>query len=171
MVSSRSNKTTSTERILEVRRVTVPNAAMPPEVGPNHHQHQRRILDGTDTTNTFGFRTHKQLFFLGHQPGQEKATLPTPPPPRPSLSEGRDGGIFIPPCIARRASLSRHFLVPNLALFSLFHVATATALRKLSKRRILGGRRSPRRLWNRGLLARHKAGRGAEVFQQFWLQK
>ena len=80
--------------------------------------------------------------------------------PRPSLSEGRDGGIFIPPSIARRASLSRHVLVPNLALFSLFHAATATALRKLSIRRRLGGRRTPRRLWNRGLLARHYAGLG-----------
>ena len=113
-----------------VRRVTVPNAAMPPEVGPNHHQHQRRILDGTDTTLSDSGLTNI-FVFLG-QPGQEKATLPTPPPPRPSLSEGRDGRIFIPPSIARRASLSRHILVPNQASFSLFHVTTVTALRKLS---------------------------------------
>ena len=161
--------TTTRERIQRIRRVTVPNAAMPPEFRPNHHHHHhqhRRILDGTvvrqqEIQHFWTLWTHKSSFPRSlDRPREGHPTYTVTPGP---LSEGRGGGIFIPPCIARRASLSRHVLVPNLALVSLFHAATATALRKLSIRRSLGGRRTPRRLWNRGLLARHKAGRGVQV--------
>ena len=60
-----------------IRLVTVPNAAMPPEFRPNRHQHRRK--DGTDTAADSalmdsGLTNHSST-------GQEKATLPTPPPP------------------------------------------------------------------------------------------
>ena len=86
LVCSRSNKTTSTERIFVVRRFTVPNAAMPPEVGPNHHQHQRRILDGTDTT----LSDSQTTFFpwSSTRPREGHLTYAATPAPLPVGGEG-----------------------------------------------------------------------------------
>ena len=152
------------ERIRAIRRITVPNAAtrvssQPPPSSENSRMALIQQIQHFQTQDS-------QIIFPGHllatpghnldRPREGHPTYRATPGP---LSEGRGGGLFIPPCIARRASLTRFFWffpVSNLALFSLFHVATATSLRKLAKRRTRKvGRRCPRRLWNRGLLARH----------------
>ena len=101
LVCSRSNKTTSIKRILVVRRVTVPNAAMPPEVGPNHHQHHRRIQDGTDTT----LRTHKHLFSLVDPAKRRPPYLRRHPRAPPCRRGGMAGSSSHPALRAGRAYL------------------------------------------------------------------
>ena len=104
LVCSRSNKTTSTERILVLRRVTVPNAAMPPEVGPNHHQHQRRILDSTDTTLSDSELTN--IFFSLVNPAKRRPPYLRRHPRAPPCRRGGMAGSSSRPALrAGRAYL------------------------------------------------------------------
>ena len=117
------------------------DSSQPP---PTSSENSRWHWYSSNRFNTSGLRPHKSYLSRPREGHPTYAATPVP-----TLSEGRGGGIFIPPCIARRASLTR--LVLFSFLIWLFFIMWQHGL---NGRRSMVERRTSRRLWNRGVLAR-----------------